>query len=51
MRQIREPHANFSKCAKLMEPEACVVMAVMLLLLAFHTDGLLADGDGVFALP
>ena len=39
------PHANFSKHAKMMEPESCVVMAVMLLLLGFHVDGLLADGD------
>ena len=38
-------HANFSERAKLMEPEACVGMVVMLLLLGFHTDGLLADGD------
>ena len=40
------PHAKFRKYAKLMEPEASVVMAVMLLLLGFHGDGLLADGDG-----
>ena len=40
------PHANFSERAKLMEPEACVAMAVMLLLLGFHVYGLLADGGG-----
>ena len=46
MAPTQRPHANFSKYAKLTEPEACVVMAVMLLLLGFHIDGLLADGDG-----
>ena len=30
------PHTNFSKNAKLMEPEACVVMTVTLLLLDYH---------------
>ena len=40
------PHTNFTEHARLMEPKGCVVIAIMLLQMGFHTDGLQADEHG-----
>ena len=40
------PHANCNDHAKTFEATGWVALVIQFLLLGFHTDGLLADGDG-----